>query len=330
MVALWPFDRRARLRRQASDWIARLNGPHDEADLARFERWYRAHPDHAAAYDRLARIFDVARGLEPASVARSTDVASPSARVRHLGYGLAAVAGLLAVLALGSLGLRDLRQQTQIAETLRSDVKAPRHVRLADGSQVWLAAGSELEVALGPSERRLRLRRGEGTFSVAHERRPFVVVAGDTEVLARGTKFSVRLGEAMATIALIEGRVEVSYPKASQAPGRRTVVLEPGRSLTVPTGQAASGQPARGAENGQRAAMIEFDDTRLADAAARLTARSGRQLRLADRTLGDLRVTGAYREADVDGFARAVAEALELEVRRGPDGTLWLSPLERD
>ena len=48
----WSFmGRRERMRRQASEWLARLNGPHDELDRAAFDRWYRESPDHAAAFN---------------------------------------------------------------------------------------------------------------------------------------------------------------------------------------------------------------------------------------------------------------------------------------
>ena len=62
----WLFGgRRERVRRRAAAWIAKLNGPHGERERAAFGRWYHAHPDHAAAFDRQSALFDLAEGIRP-------------------------------------------------------------------------------------------------------------------------------------------------------------------------------------------------------------------------------------------------------------------------
>jgi transmembrane sensor len=326
----WPFGRHERLRRRASHWLARLNGPHDANDRAAFDKWYEAHPDHAAAFERVARIFDIAGHLEPGRLTHAARLETREAtHPRHLGVGLAAAAAVLAVLVVGGVGLRKLGETPQLAATgqvLRNDGGAPRHVRLGDGSEVWLAAESELDVRMGPSERRLQLRRGEGTFAVAHEERPFIVVAGGAEVVARGTKFVVRLGEGATSVALIEGRVEVTYSRATEAePAREVVVLEPGKTLTVRHKGEIRDVRAGLVREGRSPEMIQLDDSRLGDALVQANGWSDRQLRLADDRLGELRVTGAFRSGDAEEFANALAAALKLRVEHRPDGTLWLS-----
>jgi transmembrane sensor len=325
----WPFvDRRERLRRQASDWIARLNGAHDERDRAAFTRWYLASADHAATYDRLMALFNVAEGARP-PVHPSAGHAPATTRrqVRPAHFALAAAA--IVAIALTSIMLLEVRSGpaapvvAQAAQFTAAGNEA-RRIVLLDGSEVLLSPGSELEVAIGGSERRLRLRRGEGRFTVFHESRPFVVMADGTEVIARGTQFVVHMGDEGTLVSLIEGSVEVSVPSPGDQTGRRLVKLAPGQRIVVPAegGTAITATaPAGGlVESG----MIEFDDTPLAEAAEQVSRSAGAQVRLADGRLGALRVTGAFRAGDAQGFADAAAAALALRVERGRDGTLWL------
>src|SRR5688572_19055900 len=99
----WPFvGRRERLRREASDWIARLNGAHDGSDRSAFEQWYRSDPDHAATYDRLSALFSAAESIRPTSQAGTVGTAPPrSVSGPRPRYALAAVAAAGAAVMLG-------------------------------------------------------------------------------------------------------------------------------------------------------------------------------------------------------------------------------------
>jgi transmembrane sensor len=331
----WPFaGRRERLRREAADWVARLNRPDGELHRAAFERWYRASEEHAAAYDRLAALFEVAGGASrpPAAAA---DVA-PERKALFHGPGRYALAAAVAIVALLTCVLVFARGtvsgpqvETQVASFAASAEDA-RTVVLADGSQVLLSPRSALEVALGADERRLRLVRGEARFSVAHETRPFVVSAGGAEVVARGTRFVVTLAGGRATIALLEGRVDVSYaPSAGGADRRRVARLQPGQRLVVEPPARVSTAPREEPSAGRHApasSMIEFDDTPLGEAVETVNRNGGSAIRLGEPALSRLRITGAFRRGDAAGFADSVAAAFGLEVDRRPDGTIWLTP----
>jgi len=327
----WPFvSRRERLRREASDWIARLNGPNGERDRQAFEQWYRASPDHAEAYDRLSAIFHTAgRARRP----ESSTAAAPLARSRFrpVGYALAAAAAC-AVLAFVLLSARMISPVPEAGQQIAAFTAGSdgRRVVLLDGSEVLLSPGSALSVAIGQSERRLRLVRGEGRFAVVPDARPFIVSADGTEVVARGTQFVVRLDQGRTTVSLIEGQVDVSYPQSPQHPDRRRVTrLAPGQRLVVPSAKDSSAAAAPAAEARSlpsRPAMLQFDDTPLAEAVQQVNRHAGPQVRLRDATLADLRVTGAFRLGDTPGFAQSIAAAFGLEVDRAADGTLWLRP----
>lgn len=326
----WPFvGRRERLRRQASDWIARLNGAHDGRDRAAFEQWYRADPEHAATYDRLAALFAAAGDMRVAPAA-GRPPAPRASRGWRPRYALAALAGAvgLALLAFAVLDAREAvpsdSHAVQVA-VFKAAESESRRIVLVDGSEVTLSPGSELDVTLDGSERRLRLLSGEGRFAVAHETRPFVVAADATEIVARGTRFVVRLGDAGTLVSLIEGRVEVTYPPSAGRAVRRVTRLTAGQRIVVPRDRAPPPVTPGPPEPSASPAMIEFDDTRLADAIEQVNRHSAEPIRLADSALAGLRVTGAFRAGDAPGFAESVAAAFGLRVERGGDGVLWLT-----
>lgn len=106
-----------------------------------------------------------------------------------------------------------------------SSVDAITKVTLPDGSDVWLNHSSSLKY---PAVFRGRTRdvelSGEGYFKVvSNSKVPFIVKAGDLQILARGTTFNVMAypEEDKIETSLIEGIVEIQ--KAS--PGRRAASL---------------------------------------------------------------------------------------------------------
>ena len=86
-------------------------------------------------------------------------------------------------------------------------------VTLADGSKVWLNAGSSLKysTAFNGSDRVVELT-GEGYFEVAEDKtKPFHVMANGTEVKVLGTHFNVKAydTEKQVTTTLVSGSVAI-------------------------------------------------------------------------------------------------------------------------
>jgi transmembrane sensor len=106
---------------------------------------------------------------------------------------------------------------------------------LADGTKVWLNAGSRLAF---PSRFTKNTREvfleGEACFEVAkNEKQPFIVKAGNLDVKVLGTHFNVSAYPADATIetVLLEGSVAVEKPKAFGL-GKTEVVLKPSQKAS--------------------------------------------------------------------------------------------------
>lgn len=333
----WPFvTRRERLRREAADWIARLNGPLGEEDRAAFERWYGASSDHAQAYERLSALFQTAGNVSrPAGGRVEPSGRAGASRSRPLRYAFAAAvacAALAAFFLLSARAISPTAETPQQFAAFSADGSGSRRIVLADGSEVHLSPESRLEVAIGGTERRLRLIRGEGRFGVAREVRPFIVEVSGAEVVARGTVFVVHVGGGRTTVSLIEGRVDVSYPQAPGRTGERRVArLEPGERLVVDTAgertvspPAAASTAAEARPRGSPPAMLEFDNMPLGQAVDRVNRHGSPQVRLGDPALARLRIAGAFRAGDTRGFAESVAAAFDLELQTRSDGSLQL------
>jgi ferric-dicitrate binding protein FerR (iron transport regulator) len=101
---------------------------------------------------------------------------------------------------------------------------------LADGSRVWLNAGSSITfpVAFIGKERKVAIT-GEAYFEVAHDAsKPFVVARGETSVQVLGTHFNVNAyeDEEDIKVTLLQGAVKVSNSNQS-------AVIKPGQQARV-------------------------------------------------------------------------------------------------
>lgn len=111
-------------------------------------------------------------------------------------------------------------------------IRVPRggeyNLQLADGSKVYLNAGSSLRYPVRfAGKRREVVLSGEGYFEVAKDTvRPFVVKAGEIDVRVLGTAFNVNAYPERGTVAttLVEGSVQVNYKAGQQ-------VIHPGMQL---------------------------------------------------------------------------------------------------
>jgi transmembrane sensor len=104
-------------------------------------------------------------------------------------------------------------------------------VTLADGSTVWLNAGSSLKyaTAFNGTDRVVELT-GEGYFEVAPDKtKPFHVMANGTEVKVLGTKFNVKAYNTDKQVAttLVSGAVAIQHGSAASTikPNQQAIVL---------------------------------------------------------------------------------------------------------
>jgi transmembrane sensor len=239
------------------------------------------------------------------SVSEAVD-SSPSRR-RVLVWGGSAVAASL----VGIVGLT----WPAAAQTYRTEKGEVRLVPLEDGSSITLNTASEVQVRYVSDRRQVTLVAGEALFDVARDpARPFVVDAGETEVRAIGTSFTVRrLVATPVEVMVRQGVVEVSQSADPSRPPQRVTANV--RAVATPQADLVSTPlpPAQvGRELAWREGMLSFEDMTLRDAAAEFARYSDVRIEFANPALANETVTGLYAANNPRGFARSVALSLNL------------------
>lgn len=301
---------------QAATWVAREDrGPLDADEAAARDAWLHADPRNLGAYARASAIYvrlERSQALGP-GFRSPAEVRSGRRSPRRLPWGLAAAAGLCALLLAGVLLVNGpARHVTALGEVLR--------VALPDGSSLVLNSNSEVSVDFSDRRREVRLVKGEALFEVASDPlRPFSVVADETRVTAVGTAFSVARGrDGGLEVIVREGIVDVDGgdPQPVRVIANFKASAQPGANVRI--------EPLDTEETGRRLAwsngMLAFEGDTLAQAAAQFARYSNVRILIDDPEIAQRRVAGLYSATDPDGFAVAVAASMGLRVERSERG----------
>jgi len=197
-----------------------------------------------------------------------------------------------------------------------SGIGERRTVALNDGSAVLLDASSEVRVRYSRALRELHLRRGRAEFKVAKDaRRPFVVSAGDREIVATGTMFSVEIIQKEIRVALYEGHLSVVGPDRARTP------LAAGQELIAPVSRS---QSHIAAVNTLRApswtgGLLEFVDEPLATAVERVNRYTRKPISIGDAAAANVHISGVFAAGDTRAFIDGVTAVspVRVEVRGG-------------
>jgi len=267
---------------------------------------------------------------QPAVEASSESVisASTTGGRRSAAYRPAIAAGILVVMAAGTLGWLALR-----GPTYATGIGEQRILTLADGSTVELNARSKIRIALHPHERDIELLEGQALFRVAKDKtRPFIVTSGNTQVRAVGTAFDVYRKTAATVVTVIEGRVAIlPPPQASQADVESAgsvspvVVLPPmvlvsaGQQVTVTAQAMTAPKPAdTAAATAWTQKQMVFASTPLSEVVAEFNRYNTRQLVISDPSIASTRISGVFSSTDPASLLRGL-NANKFTVRETPD-----------
>ena len=309
----------------AIDWVVHLrSGVATEADRRAFTTWRERSAAHEAAA-RFAETLWTDLGetrtlAEPAQIPGSQPQQRPQRHTkqwtRRTFIGVAAAASLAAVVV-GS-GLFGPISGLGADHVTRTGER--REITLPDGSTAWMNSTSALSVSYDGNQRQLHLHAGEGYFTVVRDpARPFRVQAGDVEVSALGTAFSVRRLGGEVQVVVTESAVAVRSPAA-----------EPG--FHVPAGKAAT-VTADGSVRGPAATDVTaatawtrgkliFNARPLAELAAELERHQSGRILILDERLRSLKFSGVLPLDDPNAAARILENALDLQLTRLPFLTL--------
>lgn len=303
---------------EAARWFARLRDGVDDTERTRFETWLSSHPEHAAAFAGISRVWD------------QMDSASGSARLANAVRGQArqsrrrAIGGL-AGLAIGALGLWLFRswQGDDVLWQLASAVGSgsSKRVDFEDGGSGLLGAGSAIEVRYTSRERRLTLLRGEILLDVTRDtRRPFVVDSGLAKVTVLGTRFAVQRLSDRVRVSVVHGRVRLEKMSGSEKEsGEAAIELTDGdvgemdgrsdRPALLKTGWYQAGD-ALALERGQ----IVFRQATPSEVSETLSRWRGKPVRVT--ALGDShpRINAVVQVNGIDDFLATLPQASRVRV----------------
>jgi len=322
------------IRDVAADWVARSNGELSAVESAELRTWLAADSRHAAAFSDANAMWLTLNRPRHAGTARPVLQALAKAhrqqvhqlKVRAFAAATLTTAAVFAFL----LSPSDSGRADRISPTVA--VSPDRQV-LPDGSVAELNAGAAIAVAYTAGVRGIHLIQGEVLFTVAHDAaHPFVVVAGDIEVRAIGTAFSVRSEPTLIDVLVTEGRVAVEQA-AGTAMGpraglpRSSLELTAGSNAVIPLETISAsewnvrtlGAIEIKAALAWRERRFEFTQTPLNEALELFNRQNRLQLSLGDAALRDRRITGIFWSDDPEGFARSLAAGLNLKAERSLD-----------
>ena len=300
----------------AADWAARLDrGALSPEEDARLDAWLGEDARRVGAFAKARAISlyaDRARALGPQfdpdrfRSPNKSPAFSPARR--RLLWGGAVAAGLGGLAAAG-YGLS--AAAGEVYSTRRGEMRV---VPLADGSVVNLNTESRIKVHYSRTRRTVHLEHGEAFFDVTRDAtRPFVVRAGDTEVTALATSFSVQsLADAPVEVMVRQGVVQLD-----RGPGSRAVLVQANMRAVAPAAPAFTApEPIRAAAVAPaeveravawREGRIAFEGETLAEAVKAFARYSDTRIVIDDPMLAREEVTGLFQANDPVGFAQAVA-----------------------
>ena len=236
----------------------------------------------------------------------------------------------LAVVAIALIAWSGWNRSGRQEASFASRTGELKTIALADGSSATLSSASQIDVVMTRDARSVTLLRGEAYFEVAHDAaRPFSVSANDHQVVAVGTRFSVRRDARNLRVVVTEGKVRLDSPADAHG--------HDGPSTFLPAGSIASAGPngvlVRSLSLGEaerhlewRSGFLAFDDTALVDAVAEFNRFSLRKIELGDSGVALLRIGGNFRWDNSDGFVSLLEHGFPVRVERKPDRIVLHSP----
>ena len=191
-----------------------------------------------------------------------------------------------------------------------------RELALDDGSRVVLDTASAIDVLFSGELRAIRLRAGailaitapdpQGAGGAA---RPFIVLTGQGQARALGTRFAVRQAGASSHVAVFEGAVALT-PRSGAAH-----TLQAGEQARFSADGVVAAQPLPPNAGQWARGVLAVEDMRLADFAVEL-ARYRPGILQCDPAVADLRITGAFQLADTDAVLRNIEQLLPVQARQ--------------
>ena len=235
---------------------------------------------------------------------------------------MAAVAVIVLLTAAGTLGIRSMVSLSSAEDffVFEAPYGEKSKMTLADGTVVWLNAGSVLKYSDKFNERNRKvILHGEAYFEVTRkEKAEFTVQTCGYDVVVKGTKFDVSAypEDSVVTTALLEGSVEIYR-------GEQRIEMKPGEmvKLDMVTGKFTRTRNDVKQWKAWSENRIEFEDITLKELVTKLSRQYDVNIRLESEQVGAKRFRISLRNRETIGeVMTALQEIIPITVeRRGKD-----------
>lgn len=298
----------------AVDWYVRLHDSHvDAATRTAWQAWYAADPRHAAAWARLEQL----QGrLASAPGGAAQTLASARQDRRH------ALKALALVLGVGAVGWQGYRASPWSAEH-STRVGQRRLLALADGTRLDLNTDTRVDIRFDARQRLIHLHQGEILVQTAKDPRPLSVRTAAGDIVALGTRFSVRQQDGASHVAVVAHAVEVRPTRVAQV--RR---VDAGYSLGFSADHLGPLLPLAPDALAWTRGMLVSVDWRLGDVVEEL-ARYRPGYLGCSRQVAELRLSGAFNLDDTDIALASLEDALPVRARRLTPYWVRMEPVEQ-
>lgn len=313
------------IRAEARDWLVRLQSEDlSTEEIVGWESWIGEDVAHQAAYDTVSEVWALSSMTEirrPTALEMLRDEYSGAVPIRvwsrrrpPMRLAWAASVAAVAILAFGAVGwMAWSAAGDEPARQFATGVAEHNQVMLSDGSNVRLAAMTDLQVDFDRGRRDIALRRGEALFKVAHDRsRPFVVATRQAEITAVGTAFDVHVLASQTVVSVTEGVVRIVPTAGRGAPiqltaGHRLIAGRNGVQVAQIGLDTLSSTP-------WLEGRLEYRSQPLAEVLQDVNRYARTQLVLGDAAAGRMDFTGTVQIASVEDWARALPGVFPLAV----------------
>ncbi|TFZ44971.1 DUF4880 domain-containing protein [Stenotrophomonas maltophilia] len=292
---------------QAAEWFALRQQGWNDIDRQRWHAWLQADAGHADAWHRVESVWQSFAPLSAPAAATALDAAGRRRRRALRGLG-----GVLGVGAVSLLGLHGLREQRGL-QTQRTAAGHTGHWTLADGSQLWLNADSEVTIDIGNGRRALHLLRGELLLQTGHHPAfaglPLTVHVPGARLQPVGTRFAVGREAQDSRLDVFEGVVRClpMFGRPLDVPAGGALQIGPLGGLTT-----VAADPLRGDWQDGR---LQVQDTQLIRVIDEL-ARHHRGYLGCDPALATLNVTAVLPRLDSLQALKLLARALPIRIEQ--------------
>ncbi|WP_339865021.1 FecR family protein [Paremcibacter congregatus] len=314
-----------KLSDQAATWFQRMSDKDvPEATREEFDNWIDADAAHRNAYQQYSAIWHhpeldgILQDFADEERKSNCYAAKPFLTMPKMAAIAASITLFVSVwfysLPTEQIDIQFAAYRTQVGEM--------KTVTLPDGSTVALNTDTKIRISFG-EDRRVYLQQGEAYFDVKKDGRAFIIEGGTGRIKVLGTAFNTRVSYNQMIVVVDHGRVAVSPQNSTY----QEKILYQNDKLAVTDQRLGSVRKVKVESEiaDWRDGWLEINDASLAEVVRELDRYYAGEIRLTERNLWQLRVTGRFNLKDIDRAIRMLGKSMQLTVSKSENDEIILS-----